>query len=318
MKTLLHTGLAAGLLCAAGAPARAQAVANGGFEAWAARGGVDSPTGWLTTDDVIAALLGLPLATGTFTKVTDVHGGTYAVRLESKAVPLLGVLPGAVAIGTAVGSNLAVPGGLPFGGRPTALQFYYKLSGPQPTAANASDGAFVQVALTRTAGGTVEIIASAKQVFSTVNAAYALAQVPLTYASAATPDSVRLVFSSGAIVSATGGAAGSDVAGTVFQVDDVAFTGTATATRSAALAAALTAAPNPSHGGRYVLRAPAALLAAPLAVVDATGRVVRREDALRAPAATRALDLSGLAGGVYTLQLFTANGLVTKQLVVEQ
>ena len=314
MKTLFRPALAAGLLLAAGAPARAQAVPNGGFETWAARAGVDSPTGWLTTDDVVHSLLGLPLATGTFSKVADAHGGSYAVRLESKTVPLFGVVPGAVALGSAVGTSPAVPGGLSFTGRPATLQFYYKLSGAQPAAA--SDGAFAQVALTRTVSGKVEVIASAKQVLSTVDPAYALAQVPLTYASSATPDSVRLVFSSGAIVSASGGLAGSDVAGTVLQVDDVAFAGTVTATRDAALAAVLTASPNPSRGGRFVLRAPAALLAAPLAVVDATGRIVRCEDAPRA-AATRALDLSGLAAGVYTLQLFTGKGLVTRQLVVE-
>ena len=99
----------------------------------------------------------------------------------------------------------------------------------------------------------------------------------------------------------------------MFQIDDVAFTGTAAATRDAALAAALTVAPNPSPGGRYVLRAPAALLAAPLAVVDATGRTVRHEEA---PAATT-LNLAGLAAGMYTLQLFTDKGLITKELVVQ-
>lgn len=307
MKTLfLRSAVALGLLGVALAPARAQTVPNGTFETWAARNGVDSPTGWLTTDDVIAATFGLSLPTGSFTKTTDAHGGTYAARLETKTT-LLGTLPGAVGIGTKVGPNPAVPGGIPFTARPATLQFYYKLSGPQP--AVASNGAFAQVALTRRVGGVLQTIATAQQVFTTVNTAYVLAQVPLTYTSGAVPDSVRLVFSSGVIST-------SATAGTVFQVDDVSFTGTVTAVRDAALSAALSVYPNPSEGGRYVLAAPPALLAAPLAVLDATGRVVRREAAPTAPAATRPLDLTGLAGGIYTLQLFAPQGLVTKKLVV--
>ncbi len=310
MKTIFRNSLLAGIFCAALGAAQGQALPNGGFETWAARNGADSPTGWLTTDDVITALSPIAFATGTFTKATDAHGGTYAARLESKSTPLA-VLPGAVAVGTKVGADVTLPGGVPFTSRPTMLQFYYKLSGPQTAAA--SDGAFAQVALTRYVNGATQTLATAKQVFRTVTSTYVLAQVPLTYTSSATPDSVHLVLSSGAIITATAG----PVAGTVFQVDDVSFVGTATATRDAALSATLTVAPNPSADGRYLLHASPTLLAAPLAVVDATGRVVRREAALASAAATRSLDLSGLAAGLYTLQLFAGQGLVTQKLVVE-
>ena len=310
MKALLRTGLATSLLVATLASAQAQTIPNGGFETWALRNSVEAPTGWVTTDDVAAALVGTAF-TGTYTKVTDAHGGTYAARLESKNTLLGIVVPGAVGIGTKVGANVALPGGIPFTGRPTMLQFYYKLSGPQPVAA--SDGAFAQVALTRYVNGATQTLATARQVFTTVTSTYVLAQVPLTYTSSATPDSVHLVLSSGAIITATAG----PVAGTVFQVDDVSFTGTATATRDAALSAALTVAPNPSPDGRYLLHAPPTLLAGALAVTDATGRVVRREAALTTSAPTRALDLSGLAAGFYTLQLVADQDLVTKKLVVE-
>ena len=310
MKALLRTGLATSLLVATLASAQAQTIPNGGFETWALRNSVEAPTGWVTTDDVAAALVGTAF-TGTYTKVTDAHGGTYAARLESKNTLLSIVVPGAVGIGTKVGANVALPGGIPFTGRPTMLQFYYKLSGPQLVAA--SDGAFAQVALTRYVNGATQTLATARQVFTTVTSTYVLAQVPLTYTSSATPDSVHLVLSSGAIITATAG----PVAGTVFQVDDVSFTGTATATRDAALSAALTVAPNPSPDGRYLLHAPPTLLAGTLAVTDATGRVVRREAALTTSAPTRALDLSGLAAGFYTLQLVADQGLVTKKLVVE-
>ncbi|RYY16380.1 MAG: hypothetical protein EOO36_11255, partial [Cytophagaceae bacterium] len=198
MKTLFRLLLTLCLGCLALSPARAQAVANGGFETWAARNGVDAPTGWLTTDDVVLSAFGLPLPTGSFTKTTDAHSGTYALRLETKST-LLGALPGAVGGGTKVGPNIALPGGLPFTGRPAMLQFYYKLSGPQPPVA--ANGAFVQMLLTRTVGGVVQPLASAQQYLTTLTNNYVLVQVPLLYLSSATPDSVRLAFSSGAIPS---------------------------------------------------------------------------------------------------------------------
>ena len=188
------------------------------------------------------------------------------------------------------------------------LQFYYRLSGVQPTVA--SDGAFAQVALTRSVGGVSQVIATARQVFTTVTTTYVLAQVPLTYTSGAAPDSLRLVFSSG--IASTGA-----TVGTVLQVDDVSLIGTVTAVRAAVLSAALSVYPNPSLGGRYVLAAPPALLAAPLAVLDATGRVVRREAAPTVRTAIRPLDLTGLTSGIYTLQLFAEEGLVTEKLVVQ-
>ena len=134
MKALFRTSLLAAVVSGAFSTAHGQAVANGGFETWADRSGVDAPTGWLTTDDIAFALAGFNISTGTYTKVTDAHSGTYAARLESKST-LLGVVPGALVLGSKIGSNLALPGGLPFTARPTTLQFYYKLSGTQPPVA---------------------------------------------------------------------------------------------------------------------------------------------------------------------------------------
>ena len=316
MKAFFRNSLLTAIIGGAFFTAHGQAVANGDFETWAVRSGVDAPTGWLTTDDIAAALLGSAVATGTCTKVTDAHGGTYAARLESKSLPLVGVVPGALILGSAIGSDQALPGGLPFTSRPATLQFYYKLSGTPPPVA--SDGAFAQVALTRYVGDSTQIIATGQQVFSTPTNTYVLAQVPLTYTSNAQPDSVRLVFASGivttgAVIGATGA-----TAGTVFQLDDVSFvgTGTVTAARNAALSATLSVAPNPSPDGRYLLSGPPALLAGPLTVVDLTGRVVYREAAVAAGAATRSLSLVGLAAGLYTLRLAAGPTLLTQKLLI--
>ncbi|MDO7873364.1 T9SS type A sorting domain-containing protein [Hymenobacter sp. ASUV-10] len=86
-----------------------------------------------------------------------------------------------------------------------------------------------------------------------------------------------------------------------------------------ATAAALTIYPNPAHA-RTTVPLPALVTASParLTLLDALGRAVRTETVALAASATRhALDLAGLAPGLYLVRL-TANGTTaTQRLVVE-
>ena len=235
-------------------------------------------------------------------KTTVVHGGPFAAQLQTQNLPGRGPIPGLMFLGNSLSGAADLAGGLPFTARPANVQFYYQLSGARAL----PDSAAMAVQLTRQVNGRAQVIAEARLLFTSLAATYALVTVPLRYRSGLTPDSVSLAFTSG-------GAKQINV-GTVLRIDDIAFTGTVAATRDAALQAALTLWPNPSPDGRYALAGlEPALLAAPLAVLDATGRVVRREPATR-PAATRPLDLSALPTGLYTVQLFTPAGLVTRKL----
>ena len=301
MKTLIRTllAVAAGGLLAV-APARAQTVANGNFETWATRYGVQLPTNWLTFDD----LLGGALPTGTVSRTTVAHGGAAAVQIQTQTLPGLGQIPGYLILGTAFRGGSGIPGGLPFTGRPRSLQFYYQLSGSRAL----GDSAAMFVLLTRRLNGVSTVVAGASYVFNALAPNYTLVTVPLQYAAGLAPDSVSMVFYSGS--------AGTVTSGTVLRIDDIAFTGTASATRDAGgLAAAFSAAPNPSPDGRYTLQGlDPALLSAPLTVLDAAGRVVRRERPT-AQDRTRVLDLSALPGGLYHVQLFTPDGLITRRLL---
>ncbi len=295
--------LASGLLAR---EAQAQAIPNGDLNTWAQRGVSEAPVGWLITDD-IAADQGFPIATNTVVKTAQARSGAFAAQLQTQSLALVGDVPGILTLGTVLNRNAPAPGGVAFTARAARLEFYYKLTGAQALA----DSAVVQMELTRSVGGVRTLVAEGRFLFRVAATAYTRVALPLTYSSGLVPDSARVQFVSGI----------ADVihAGTVLTIDDVVFAGTATATRDAALNAALTAAPNPSPDGRYTLTAndnTSGLLAAPLAVLDATGRVVRREVApATAPGSNRTLDLNGLPEGIYTLQLFTDKGLVTRKLV---
>lgn len=302
MKTLLRSLciLTAALGLRAGAPALAQTFPNSNLETWAVRAGVEAPTGWLITDDLLGGLF----PTGTVTKTTVAHGGSFAAQLQTQTVLGLTQFPGTLILGTALRGGATIPGGVPFTARPRSLQFYYQLSGAQALA----DSAAMFVVLTRRVNGSATIVAGGSFVFPAQSATYTLATVPLQYASTLAPDSASMAFFSGTSNVLT--------AGTILRIDDIAFTGTVTTTRDAALADALSIAPNPSPDGRYQLSSSDPdLLRAPLAVLDATGRVVRREEAAPPASATgRGLDLSALPAGIYTVQLVTPRGLVTRKL----
>ena len=304
MKTLL-VALRAGLASAAlllAAPAPAQTIPNGNLDTWATRNGVESPTNWLTTDD----LLGGIFRTGTVVKTNVAHAGPFAAQLQTVGLPGVGAVPGILILGNSIRQSATLPGGLPFTARPRSLQFYYQLQGSKALA----DSAAMVVILTRRVNGTTTLVAGGSYDFPALASSYTLVTVPLQYASALAPDSVSMVFFSGNTQIVTAGA--------VLRIDDIAFTGTATATRDAALAAQLSIAPNPSPDGRYRLSSPdPTLLAAPLAVLDATGRLVRHDDGSARPLFPdgRALDLSELPAGIYTVQLNTPRGLITRKLV---
>ena len=311
MKTLLRFGLVATapfLL----ASAHAQTVANLTLDAWATRttsvsGGVEAPTNWLTTDDVLSGFIGFPLpsSTTTVSKTTDAHGGPYAARLETKTYAVgtqSTIVPATLVLGTRFTDFGTLYSGVPYAARPTQVQFYYKLTRVGGT----PDVSAVSVSLTRTTGGTSTDIARTDKALPPA-AAYTLVTVPLTYASSDTPDSLHIEFYTSATQTQT--------VGTTLFIDDVSI-GTATGTRVGLPNAPVTVAPNPSADGRFVLHSPEpALLAAPFIVTDATGRVVLQAPTA-SPVTSRAVDLGTQAAGLYTLQLQTDKGVVVRKLMV--
>ncbi|WP_345221337.1 T9SS type A sorting domain-containing protein [Hymenobacter koreensis] len=290
----------------------AQQIPNGNFETWEMRNGLEAPRNWINTDEFLRAFapIPIPVAINTVTKSTDARSGSFAARLENKNISFgglpIGVAPGIMILGTRVNSNSL--GGLPFTGRPAALQFSHKLTGPNAV----NDSASVQVILTRTQNGQVIPIAGADYLFTQTAANFTQLTIPLDYDSNLAPDSIQIFITSGDAEDIT--------AGTTLIIDDITMVGTALSSRDkVAGASALTVYPNPSTDGLFTLGAAQepALLKSALTVTDATGRKVLTQPAASTVAnGVRTLDLRGRPAGVYTLQLTTPEGPVTRRLVV--
>lgn len=299
--------------------ATAQNVPNNGFENWATTANsIEKPVNWQTTDDLLGSIYPGPAGsyfdTKSVTKSSDAHGGRYAARLSTVSLTnTMGAtiqLTGYMALGNRVRVDAAnnVYSGLPYTARPTQMQFYYKLTGPGA----ATDQPGIQVLLTRTTNGTSQIIGGASTVLTPTTGGYALGTLTLSYTASTLPDSVTIYASSGNVQTPQ--------AGTTLLLDDISFLGTGLAVRAdASLQELLSVAPNPSPAGRFVISSPAepALAAAPLTVLDVTGRVVVRQPAQAVPTPERTLDLSGLSTGIYLLRLDSKHGALLRQLVVK-
>ncbi|RFP65236.1 T9SS C-terminal target domain-containing protein [Hymenobacter lapidiphilus] len=323
------------LVAAAGLPllARAQAPAplpNGNLETWAPRKGVEAPASWLTIDDALASENIPPiLFPRTVTKSSDAHGGSFAAQLQSQSAPLrngtavrlpvLKGLPQRVLARRAAAADdafdlpaLLLQGsitangdlvGIPYTGRPSRMQFWYKLTGPAAKA----DSAIAGVLLTRRFSPIAEVI----EVLAP-QSTYTLMDMPITYLSNQTPDTLQMAFAS-----TTAEAAGT---GSRLFIDDVQLVGTVTGTRNPAATAALQVYPNPSATGEFSLASltDASLSTAPFTVTDATGRVVLRQAAAPASAAHgRLVDLRSQRAGVYLLRLEAPVGPVVRKLVIQ-
>jgi hypothetical protein len=312
MKTLplsLLAGVAALQLLAA--PARAQStVANASFETWA--GSPEKPTGWLTTDDVYAAIFGIPVFTGTVSKSPSARSGSFAAQLQTTTAPVVGTNPGNLILGStlSIGPDFEFEHiGQGFTARPASLQFYYRLSGAL------TDSAGVALELTRRVNGQRVVVGYAGQpgqpgyVLPALAATYTLATVPIQYVSNLAPDSVRIVFSSGAADNLTNG--------TTLLIDDVALTGSALPTRAGAPAeTALQAYPNPSPDGRFMLQLPAPTATAEVRVTDALGREVAHEAWANAPRNSCPLDLTAQPAGLYVVSVQTAAGRAVHKISI--
>jgi hypothetical protein len=103
-------------------------------------------------------------------------------------------------------------------------------------------------------------------------------------------------------------------------VDDITLPLTVTANRNPQLDAALVLYPNPSSNGDFSLASlqKPGIATAPFTITDAAGRVVQRQGAAPVSAASgRLVSLHGQPAGVYLLRLDTAEGTVTRKLLIQ-
>lgn len=173
-------------------------IPNAGFENWS---DAYNATSWNSVNF---------LTIHSIQRSTDSHSGTYAAKMSTQTV-LGNTIPGITALGTIDMVNKQVNGGIPFSGKPIALNGFFKYN---PIG---NDSMLIGVILTRTTAGVQDTIGGGIFTNKTTVSSYTPFTLPIYYNTNITgnPDTLNIVFLATSI--ATGGN------GTTLFIDDLSF-----------------------------------------------------------------------------------------------
>lgn len=288
---------------AIGSGAYAQ-IPNGGFESWMNMGSYSMPDQWDQLNAMTASA-------STFTCMEGTPGslGTAYIKLVSKTVTGMGVMPGIATCGVldmSSMSNIQPKSGFPYTSRPA------QLTGNWQYMAYGSDQGYISVLLTKwnTSMSMRDTVAYTKQLLSGMAMSWAPFTMNLTYKSAATPDSAIIV------LSASGA---TPVANSYLYADNLAFAGSTTSVASVANPDNTVAVvPNPAHGNATISYTSNAAENIDIQVISIDGRVeydkvtkvINGQNDIP-------LDISGLSKGMHIVSLHDKDRTVMQKMIVQ-
>lgn len=194
---LLFGTLVLSLCCALTAFAQ---IPNAGFEDWLTVGSYMNPTGWSTTN--------VPSAVNNITRSSTAHSGSYAVRGDIVSASPAYPVPMPVLL-------MTIPG-FPWTQRSAALTGYYQFS----PASGSTDSLYITVTLYK---GTTGLAAGGAVLGG--SASYNQFSAPIYYGTSDTPDSAMIVI----MIAGPGSQSSVAQIGSYFLIDDLAFSGVASA-----------------------------------------------------------------------------------------
>jgi hypothetical protein len=276
-------------------------IPNNGFENWTSMGSYSDPDNWDQLNSMTSSM-----SVYTCTKGTPGNPGTSYLKLVTKNVSGMGIMPGVAVSGVIDMVTFKPKSGFAYSSRPQ------KLTGNWQYMASGSDAGFVAIYLTKWNTGMMmrDTIAMAVQNLSGMAMSWAAFNINLTYMSGANPDSAMIV------LSASGA---TPVANSYLYVDNLAFSGSVTGIAENTINAAnLSIFPNPSNEKvvlDYTLKSTENVV---IKITDVTGKVVKE---LKPNAVIgnnkQELNTSNFSQGIYTITIQGNNSLSSQKLIVE-
>ena len=161
-------------------------IPNNGFENWTSMGSYSNPNGWDQLNNMTTGM-----AVYTCTKGTPGSVGTAYLKLVSKTVTGMGVVPGIAVSGVLNSTTMQPKSGFSYNQRPTAL------TGAWQHMIYGSSQGFITVTLTRWNAGTQTRVAvgSGSVTLSGMAMSWANFSIPISYSDANNPDSCIIVLS---------------------------------------------------------------------------------------------------------------------------
>ena len=259
-------------------------IPNGDFESWTDMGSYNDPDNWATLNAFTDIL-----STYTATQGSPGVSGDYYLKLTSKNVLGVGVVPGIAVSGEIDMVTYTATGGFAYANRPTAL------TGSWQYMAFGSDQGYVAGALTKwnAAGSTRDTIAVIYYPLPGMEMSWTDFSLDWIYLSPATPDSCLIVFSSSGIA---------PVNNSYVYLDNLGFDGEATTGISDHTADQYAVYPNPASDHIEIMQNGNASDVQEIFIADMTGQIVYRTDAF-----VQSVDVAELPAGQYIVGIISNN-----------
>lgn len=271
-------------------------IPNAGFENWTSMGTYNNPDSWGTLNNMTTSM-----STYTCVKGTPGSPGASYIKLTSKTVTGMGVLPGIAVSGTFDQSTFEPLTGFAFNQRPA------NLTGSWQHMIFGSSQGYIDIQLTRwDANSQMRIpVAYAHNVLTGMAMSWASFTIPLVYVDGNNPDSCIITLS----------ASGSTPTNNDYlYVDNLAFTGTVAAINDLKSAEAINTFPNPVDNQLTVDLSAFKNLKIDLQISDIQGKNVKTINGI-APNEKTLVNLSDLVKGDYFLSIITDEGSITKKFI---
>jgi hypothetical protein len=290
-KTTLAFAFAfTGMICIAQIP-------NNGFENWTSMGSYNDPDSWDNLNSVTNFA-----GVYTCTKGTPGNPGSSYIKLTSKTVTGMGVVPGMAGTGTLDPINVTASG-FAYSSRPQSLTGAW-----QYMAGSTADKGFISVLLTQwnSSLGKRDTVAYTFYLLPGMVMSWANFTLPLTYKNGNNPDTASIILSS---------SGNTPVASSYLYIDNLAFAGSVAGISENATFKKLSYYPNPADNMVELDVDFEKGSSGKAQLFDVSGALVK-EFAL--PAAGRhRLDVSSVPAGMYLMKVSAGTATETKKLIIE-
>ena len=271
-------------------------IPNNGFENWTNMGTYNNPDNWDNLNSMTA-----PFSVYTCTKGTPGNPGASYLKLVSKMVGTMGVMPGIATTGIINIGNMSVTGGFAFNQRPQSLtgSWQYMLSG--------SDTGFAAVYLTKwnVMMGMRDTVAKARQLLAGMGAmSWTAFTINLTYMSGGNPDTAQIILSSSGMTPA---------ANSYLYADDLAFAGSVAGISENKMQSEVKLFPNPVSDKLTINFTASKITEGQIEIYNSLGEKVKSIPANLSSSKT--IDVAELSSGHYILKFVTSENTFSSKFL---
>ncbi len=275
-------------------------IPNPGFESWTDMGSYDVPDSWANLNSITNSM-----SIYTCEKGTPGSPGSSYMKLTSKTVTGLGVVPGIAVCGVLDVMSQAPISGIPFAERPASFDGKW-----QHMIWGNSQGS-IEVTLTKWNSMSMqrEVIGVAQQTLSGMAMSWASFSIDFVYQSDAYPDSCMIVMN----------ASGSNPTNNDYLwVDNLSFAGAVAVENVATVNSTINVFPNPAADFVQVEMTGTNGQNLRIQLVQLDGKIIsdKRVNSLSDSRVCR-IDIGDLASGLYYVNIVSDSGIMSRKLIVE-